>query len=168
LAPPASCFRLASQLENVLRESGVHDDDNLAFPYGYLTGHFQVCAVVFSANSIDISPIFLPTLDIPIFRNDDVRRVYLSATLKYKADFARAFGKDPVVVEPASDAGNGERLVLMASGLSDPAKFHDAVGTLARRHNVLIAVPSYGKADDWKSIAQAPKKSEFTAALNAF
>jgi hypothetical protein len=52
---------------------------------------------------------------VPFLADSDVRRIYLSATLTSEVDFCRAFGKRPTLrIEPESDAGIGERLIILA------------------------------------------------------
>jgi hypothetical protein len=113
--------------------------------------------------------LFLPIFSIPIFERSAVRRIYLSATLNYKSDIARAFGRIPkLCIEPRNDAGNGERLVLFSDKLPEGKVDCKFVEKLLEKHKVLIAVPSYEKAKNWKELSEPPTPEEFSKELQNF
>ena len=86
-----------------------------------------------------------------------IRRIYLSATLRHKTDFVRAFGRVPgLVVEPQNDAGNGERLIIAERAIEGGFK-PSFVGAITKKTKVLVAVPSYRSAAEWDEVAAPPK-----------
>jgi hypothetical protein len=167
LVPPQISIRTGAQLEALLRSGGVLDDANLKFAFAHLKDKFDKCAVVISNGIIEITPPFLPALSMDIFAQR-VRRVYLSATLHNKADIVRAFGRQPGrIIEPDNDAGNGERLIVFERTLSGPIN-PSFVSDLVADHKVVLAVPSYRAAAQWKDVATAPSTEEFTEKLDGF
>ena len=105
---------MRSRTRSGRRDLGKHQD--LLFPYLYIKDHIKICAITVSRTQIEISPPFLPSSVTHPFAQDDMRRVYLSATLQTQAEFARAFGKRPdVMIAPETDAGNGERCILFGA-----------------------------------------------------
>lgn len=126
------------------------------------------CACFISSDTIEFTPPFLPTLILQAFAND-VKRVYLSATITTRADFTRVFGRvAQQIIAPNVDAGDGERLFLFASkfekGVVDP----NFVRQIASKTKVLIAVPSKQRGQRWSDFAILPEREEFTQKLDAF
>lgn len=141
----------------------------LGFKLAHLMGKWSLCAVCVSEYAIEISPPALPSLKFSFLEDPSVRKVYLSATFDQAVDFARAFGKeiaDPI--RPNVDAGNGERLILFAGKLTDPADPEEPLVVGARGiGKVVIAVPNGKKGERWHSVAGAPPQ-DFSAAMDAF
>jgi len=161
--------RLYTLLEPLLSEDGDRTLKDLKYPLNHLKDNLAHCAVVFADGAVEIAPPFLPVLSIPIFERSKVRRIYLSATLNYKSDIARAFGRIPkLCIEPKNDAGNGERLVLFAGQLPEGKIDGEFAKKLSEKHKVVIAVPSYEKAKDWKDISEPPSVKEFSKELQKF
>lgn len=95
--------------------------------------------------------------------------LHLSATLTSKADIARAFGRVPeVTIKPVIDAGHGERLVLFSKHFAGKAVKAPLMDKLIDEHKVLIAVPSYPKAEAWKSYGTPPATEAFSDELEKF
>ena len=89
-----------------------------------------------------------------------IRRVYLSATLTYKTDLVRAFGRAPdVIIEPKNDAGNGERLILFSRKVAGQAFAPSLVQNISEARKVLVAVPNYPAAQTWSSVAEPPREA---------
>lgn len=167
LVPPDVVIKTAEQVTAALKAGKVSNSDQ-TYPYEHLKDHIDRCAVIFRAGKIDITPPFLPSLALDVFEQR-IRRVYLSATLHNKADIVRAFGREPdTLVEPSNDAGNGERLILFERALGKGKFEVEFARSLARKHKVLVALPGYHKANDWKSLAEPPKKEAFSDELEKF
>jgi tetratricopeptide (TPR) repeat protein len=168
MVSPSAVKERSERLYNLLVDSGIKSDSNLKYSFNHLKENLEHCAIVFGYGSVEISPPFLPLFTLPIFLRD-VRRIYLSASLNYKSDIARAFGRIPdLCIEPKNDAGNGERLILFTDEI--PRKKIDStfVESLSEKHKVLIAVPSYRQADTWKKVGTPPSTDEFSNELQAF
>lgn len=168
IAAPSAVRERAERLYTLLVDYGARDDDNFKYPFNHLKDNLAHCAVVFDYGAVEISPPFLPLFSLPIFSRN-VRRIYLSATLNYKSDIARAFGRIPnLCIEPKNDAGNGERLVLFADELPDQKVDDTFVKSLSATHKVLIAVPTYRHAQNWKKVGTPPSPEEFSKKLEQF
>ena len=115
----------------------------------------------------EITPPFLPTLTLPSFARD-VKRVYLSATINSKADFARVFGHKPdKIIAPNVDAGDGERLFLFSSKFEKGKVDKDVIERIANQTKVLIGVPSRHRGKFWDFAIQ-PTLETFTTDLDKF
>lgn len=168
MVSPSAAREHSERLYNLLVDSGIRSDSNLKYSFNHLKENLEHCAIVFGYGSVEISPPFLPLLTLPIFLRD-VRRIYLSASLNYKSDIARAFGRIPdLCIEPKNDAGNGERLILFADEIPSKKIDHTFVTSLSEKHKVLIAVPSYRQAETWKKVGTPPSTDEFTDELQLF
>ncbi len=165
--PPRYLQERAERLREILLRNGIQHDGDLKYPFAHLEDHLQVCAAVFTRGVFEIGPCFLPSLALDVF-GGGVRRVYLSATLQSKTDFIRAFGRLPgATIEPANDAGNGERLILSGEKLA--AGFNeDFAKALATDKKVVVAVPDYQSSEKWHDIAEPPAREDFSDALSAF
>ncbi|MGN6149664.1 MAG: DEAD/DEAH box helicase family protein, partial [Rhizomicrobium sp.] len=168
MASPAAVHELSGQITDIVTRSvkGAEKGSNI-FRYPNLQDHLGACAVVFGRGACEITPPFLPSLAIDVFERP-IRRIYLSATLQYKTDFVRGFGRLPTtVIEPRNDAGNGERLILGTDRIAgrDTLLFEQ---TLIAKHKVLIAVPSYPAAKKWEAIVKPVEKAQFSAKLAEF
>jgi hypothetical protein len=171
IAAPSGLRERAERLHNLLtsKNSNLTNDSNLKYPFNHLKDNLEHCCIIFTGNNIEIAPPFLPIGTIPIFERPEVRRIYLSATLNYKSDIARAFGRIPkLCIEPKNDAGNGERFILFASKLTEGKVDCEFVKNLAQSYKVLIAVPSYRQAEAWKEIGQPPIPEDFSKKLQNF
>ncbi len=168
MASPSAVREKARRLYNLLIDSGIQNDNNLKYSFNHLKENLEHCAVVFGYGLVEIAPPFLPLFSLPIFLRN-IRRIYLSASLNYKSDIARAFGRIPdLSIEPKNDAGNGERLILFSDETSQKKIDHTLVKALSEQHKVLIAVPSYRKAEVWKQIGSPPSADEFSEKLQQF
>jgi len=169
MAPPGSSRRHGASLTTILNTAKLKDHDRLKYRWHHLKDHLSECAVTFGPGGIEIAPPFLPSLALPALHRADVRRVYLSATLRQRSDFARAFGRLPdEVVAPTSDAGEGERLILYSSSFPKELDPPTLVATLSRKQKTLISVPTTKAADRWAKFGKPPAAENFTAELEAF
>jgi Type III restriction enzyme, res subunit/Helicase C-terminal domain len=168
MASPSAVRERSERLYTLLVDSGIRNDDNLKYPFNHLKDNLVHCSVVFDYGAVEIAPPFLPLFSLPVFSRN-IRRLYLSASLNYKSDIARAFGRIPnLCIEPKNDAGNGERLVLFAEELSKKKVDTQFVESLSQKHKVLIAVPSSRQADTWKAVGIPPTSKNFSEKLQEF
>ena len=122
-----------------------------------------------SRGLIEIAPPFLPTPITHPFSQEDMRRVYLSATLQTQAEFSRAFGKSPdVIIAPETDAGNGERCILFGNQVPDDDTGLKLVAAIKRKQKLVIMCRSYPDARSWESLATIPKRQDFSDELEQF
>lgn len=130
MAAPGGVQEHADRLVEILLRNKAAEGNDLKYAFAHLSDHLEHCAVLFSKGLIEITPPFLPSMALNVF-DRNIRRVYLSATLKHKTDFVRAFGRLPeIAIEPRNDAGNGERLILF--GREGVATSHRRVYTPLR------------------------------------
>ena len=168
MASPNAVKEKAERLYRVLFDSGINNDTKLKYSFNHLKENLGHCAVVFGYGAVEIAPPFLPLFSLPVFLRD-VRRIYLSASLNYKSDIARAFGRIPdLSIEPKNDAGNGERLILFSSEIYQKKIDYRFVKPLSEKHKVLIAVPSYRQAEAWNKVGIPPSSDDFSEKLQDF
>lgn len=167
LCPPATAYRCREQFIDAFKAANYQNND-LKFPVTQLYRNIGQCAVLVSPSSIEITPPFIPTGAFEFLQNN-VRRVFLSATLQFETDFVRGFGKLNVNrIEPDNDAGNGERLIILESRLKQDTDKISLSKSLLEKQKLLISVPSYKRAVEWETIAEPPKVDDFSQELNAF
>lgn len=175
-APPSAT--VAINRDGILLEllrGADQSQGNVGFALGHLADRLDKCSVFISQHSIEVCPPFLPSKRIPFLSDPDIRRIYLSATLTSEVDFCRAFGRKPSFrVEPESDAGIGERLIILADreamtdGGEKGVKAESIARTLAATHKLLISTPTYVTAAKYRDLAIPPKSDEFSAKLDEF
>lgn len=148
---------------------------NIGFALGHLADRLDKCAIFVSQHAVEVCPAFLPSRRISFLSDPEIRRIYLSATLTSEVDFCRAFGRKPSFrIEPESDAGIGERLIILADreSITDRGakgvKAESIARSLASTHKLLISTPTYLSAAKYKEIATPPRTSEFSAKLDEF
>lgn len=175
-APPSAVIALYRDhsLLTALQDAEKINKD-IGYALGHLTDHLDKCCLFVSKNSVEICPPFLPTKRIQFISDPAIRRVYLSATLTSEVDFCRAFGKRPAErIEPESDAGTGERLIILApqdqltKGGTPNVSAESIARVLSSHQKLLISTPSYASADKYKAIAKPPKAVEFSDRLEEF
>lgn len=165
---PSAVRERSERLYRLLVDSNIRKNSSLKYAFNHLQDNIEHCAVMFGYGAVEISPPFLPLFNLPVFLRN-VRRVYLSASLNYKSDIARAFGRIPeICIEPKNDAGNGERLILFSDEISRGKVDAEFVNNLSKKHKVLIAVPSYRQADTWKKAGKPPASDDFSESLQSF
>lgn len=168
MCPPATAYKCREQLIEAIKSVDNFRDTDLFFPALRLWEHIGNCAILVSANAIEITPPFIPTGAFN-FLGNGVRRVYLSATMEFETDFVRGFGRkinDKII--PDNDAGNGERLILLSSNFPQKPEKKELAAEILKNHKLLISVPSYPKSLPWKDIGTPPKRKEFTSELQKF
>lgn len=169
LCPPATGSAIAGTLEALFARVKALDDPQLLFPFEYLLMHWHACSIVCTRASIEISPPFLPVRALREFSDKTVRRIYLSATLNSSSDFIRAYGRAPKrKIQPAVDAGNGERTILTATKLKDGDRITGWTARKARTDKVLVAVTSRREAAAWVETAPLYEGRAFQEKLGEF
>jgi hypothetical protein len=169
LCPPATGAAIAGLLDGLFPRVSALNDSTLFFPYEYLLLHWHACAIVCTKSAIEISPTFLPVRALREFSDKNVRRIYLSATLNSSSDFIRAYGRAPKrKIQPAVDAGNGERTIISATRLKDSDKTTTWTAGMARREKVLVAVTSRREAKAWVETAPLYEGKSFQEKLAEF
>ncbi|WP_432254385.1 DEAD/DEAH box helicase [Limimaricola sp. AA108-03] len=146
-----------------------------SFAYGHLADKLSTCSIFIARDGIEIAPAFLPSKRMDFLASNEVRRIYLSATLSSEVDFCRAFGKRPSErIVPENDAGVGERLIILRrrdqltlNGKDNP-EFTALAQEIASHHKVLIASSSYPSAKKYEALAKPPAAKDFSAALDNF
>ncbi len=168
MAPPATAYRNQQAIREAFKKHEYRKKPDLMFGVIQLFEHLQFCSVFISSDQIEITPPFIPTANYD-FLQKGTRRVYLSATLDYDTDFIRGFGIISAKrIEPDNDAGNGERLVLLANDFEKPENEKLVATELAGTRKVLIASPSYARAKKWEPLVTPPSQQDFSESLNTF
>jgi hypothetical protein len=164
---PGGLYARSAQILEILLRHGIKDHKELKYPFAWLEDHLDAYAAVFTRGVFELTPPFVPSLALDIFRQK-IRRVYLSATLESQTDFIRAFGRLPeVTIAPSNDAGNGERMII--GGRMIKGGFGPNFATeLVKKQKAVIAVPDYERAKKWSGLAEPPAPESFSEKLNAF
>jgi hypothetical protein len=170
IAPMSFGARFSNQLDEIFLSSQTDQTDENFYIIDNIYGKWDRCAVVFGVDEINIIAPVPPILTNRLFSSRSIKRVYLSATLTQQSDFCRAFGRKPVVrIQPAVDAGDGERLVITSRrAIGDDDTEKAFVTRVTQGRKALFAVPNGAAAKRWASIAVPAPPSSFTAQLNAF
>ncbi len=167
LVPPMLALQAAEAISEEIRKVELRKQLDLLYPYIYIRDQIRVCAITVSRGAIEISPPFLPTAVTYPFAQDNTQRVYLSATLQTQSEFARAFGRRPdTIIEPATDAGNGERCILFGQSVPDEAPGPKLAAAIKAKHKLVIACRSYPDAKPWEDLAVIPARQQFTVAVD--
>jgi hypothetical protein len=170
LVPPMLSLGVADPISEAVRsivKLSKHPD--LLFPYLYLKDHIKICAITVSYSQIEIAPPFLPTEITHPFSQEGMRRVYLSATLQTRAEFARAFGRNAdVVIAPETDAGNGERCIVFGDQVPDEDTGLQLAKAIKSKEKLVIMCKSYTDAGTWASVADIPRRDGFSGELERF
>lgn len=135
------------------------DDEPLKFSWPFIKDILPACQAVFSKEVFEIHPFCPPTNKI-ISLERAKRRLYLTATLADDSVLVTHFGvsddaaRSPV--SPSSAADIGDRLILSLRELDSTAsdeRIRKIVDKLARKHNVVVLVPSWRRAAVWDDYA---------------
>jgi hypothetical protein len=168
LVPPMLAVEASDEISETIRKA-LNGKLDLVFPYNYIRDKIKICAITVSGGAIEIAPPFLPPAATYPFSQEDMRRVYLSATLQTQSEFARAFGKKPdETIEPTTDAGNGERCILFGSFVPDEATGPKLAVAIKAKQKLVIACRSYLEAKAWEAFAAVPKRKDFSSMLDSF
>ena len=164
---PGGLYERSERLLDIFHKHGVKTHSVYKYPFAWLEDRLDCCAAIFTRGVFELTPPFLPSLALDIFEQN-IRRIYLSATLQSQTEFIRAFGRQPAeIIAPTNDAGNGERLIL------DGCKVKNGFGAtfakkLVKGRKAIVAVPDYARAREWEDLAEPPTPEEFSEALTEF
>jgi len=168
MCPPSTAHKTSKQIIEALKRANYRKQSDLFFPVAQLYEHLHHCAIFVSSDAVEITPPFIPT-GVFTFLGDGCRRVYLSATLEYETVFVRGFGRKAANrIEPDNDAGNGERLILLANEFDKSADKIAVAQQIMRAQKLLVTVTSYPKAKPWAGVASPPAREAFSDALQRF
>ena len=168
LVPPYEVRRNAQELRNLILNARPGDCLDTMFSWEHIRDHEDLCCLLISNSQITLTPPVVPVSVLPYFRND-VRRIYLSATLAAPDGFVRAFGREPEeIIAPSTTAGECERMILMPSVLEAIDDEVAATKDVIEDHKTLILVPSFLRSVEWEDIAPAPRGSNVSPAVDSF
>ncbi|MCS1407250.1 MAG: hypothetical protein M2R45_00407 [Verrucomicrobia subdivision 3 bacterium] len=168
LVPPFEVSKNMGELQRVLHAGQFGEHRDTMFAWEYLRDRVDISCVLISATEMTITPAFLPTPYLYYFEQN-VRRIYLSATLAAPDAFARTFGRSPGhMIAPATSAGECERLILIPKRLDKDLEGIDSAVQLVQDKKALILVPGYERAKRWGSIVSPPDTDKVTEAVQEF
>lgn len=154
MVPLFESVRHAEELYAMCLKHGAEEHVDLKFGWAHLGDRLDRCLVHFDANRVQITPLLPPVGDLRVFR-DDVRRLYLSATMRVNDEFIRTFGKLPKdSIAPGGRAGDTERLFLVPPSEFNDGEARDWAEAETRGLKALIMTPSWPKAREWEQVAE--------------
>ncbi len=168
LVPPFEIRRQLARLRQILLSAELSQHTETLFAWGYLQDHEDTCCLLISPREITLTPNNVPLSQLPYFRSD-VRRIYLSATLRAPDAFVRAFGREPsYTISPSTTVGECERLVLIPS--LSPEVSDDVSSAIAITQNAktLILTPSYEMSMKWEAVTSPPDREVAAESIQAF
>ena len=166
--PPFEVRRNLEELRRILLEANLSQHVSTMFSWEHIRDHEDLCCLLISSSEVTLTPPTVPVSTLPYFSHD-VRRVYLSATLRAADAFARAFGREPErFVSPSTTAGECERLILVPSINVDVVDDIDSAIDIIRDKKALILVPTYRRSGKWSSVAARPSRENVPRAVHAF
>lgn len=166
--PPFEVREQHVELVRNLSFGGLFDSIDTKFSWNHIKNSLDLCCVLITGTEVTITPPFVPVLTLPYF-NDDIRRIYLSATLSTPDAFARTFGVVPSkVVAPTTTAGECERLVAIPSKLDNVSDDVETAISVIENRKALIIVPTYLRAKKWQTVVEPPPKESVSEYVAAF
>ncbi|MEG6520855.1 DEAD/DEAH box helicase family protein [Desulfotomaculum sp. 1211_IL3151] len=140
------------KVTDVLVHEGVHEKKSTKFSWDYLRDHLDLCAVLITSYSVEITP-FLPPLQILNFMNKRTRKIFLSATIQDEPGFVRTFGFKPSnKIAPKTRAGESERLIITSYNnkyLGEDELF-EFIADYSKTKKVLVIPNSERRAKRWR------------------
>lgn len=137
----------------------ISDRDGLKWGWPLVVDSLPLCTAVITSDAFEIYPPCHPT-EILLGFSQAQRRVYLTATLADDSVLVRHFGAAPESASrpifPSSAGDIGDRMILVPQQLVPSAtneEVRDLVLDLAKKQNVVVIVPSHGRADWWREYA---------------
>ena len=166
--PPFEVHRNLEDLRRILIEANLSQATETMFAWEHIRDHEGLCCLLISGSEITFTPPTVPVSTLPYFSHD-IRRVYLSATLRARDSFIRAFGRDPGrIISPSTTAGECERMIIVPS-LSSDADDDIAVSMdVIKDRKALILAPTNLRREKWNSIAECPSREGVPQAVAAF
>lgn len=142
----------ASQFRKILLDSGVEEDTNNQFAWEHLKDHLSHCCFIADGNRLQITPAVPPLSQLSYFQ-ENVRRIYLTATLPSQVSFARTFGiSKPKVVRPSGKSGDAQRLFVFVRGDDDETQREEAKNLVKEQKSCVIC-PSTRRGQNWAPLA---------------
>ena len=137
----------ASQFREILLDFGVESTPN-QFAWEHLKDHLNYCCFVADGNGLQITPAVPPLSPLNYFQ-ENVRRIYLTATLPSQASFARTFGiSKPTIIRPSGKSGDAQRLFVFVHGEDDEPQRTEAKGLVKEQKSCVIS-PSKRRGKNW-------------------
>ena len=166
--PPFEIHRNREEIRRLLLQAGLGDTISTMFAWEHIQDREHLCCLLISNSDVTLTPPVVPTFSLPYFKND-VRRVYLSATLNAPDSFVRAFGRKPdKVVSPSTTAGECERMILIPYVVEAEDDELETAKEVIKEHKALILVPSYLRAEQWTDIASPPPREAAREFIDSF
>lgn len=138
----------SQELRRLLIDSGISEDEHNRFPWQHLKNNIGICCILISGGCIQITPSIVPLHKTPYF-NDDVKRVYLTATMPSQAGFLRTFGvPQPNIISPRGKSGDAQRLFIFAPGDDDKMQKGNTL-ELVEDYKSCVISPSEKSAKEW-------------------
>lgn len=168
LVPPFEMQMQFNELMRLLNSAKLFENQSTLFAWEHLKDKVDLCCLLISGSAITITPPFVPVRSLPYF-GENVRRIYLSATLAASDAFIRTFGQEPEsIVAPTTTAGECERLILIPSRLDVGVEDVEIVKRLLSDRKALILVPTYARAAKWEGLAEPPTRETVAEEVDKF
>jgi len=156
----------ASRIQRILVQHKIQSGDQ-CFQWEYLKDQLRHCAIFISGSGIEITPILLPTPNLP-YAQSSVRRVYLTATTPSQVEFLRTFGISQIQqIIPGGKSGEAQRQFLFLSGADDEERRKAALALVAQQKACIIA-PSDAAANEWCPPATKFERNQGHATIQTF
>ncbi len=166
--PPFEVLNSVSELRRLLREGNLRDQSRTRFSWEHLQDHEDLCCVLISRESVTLTPAVVPTFTLPYF-GENVRRIYLSATLTAPDSFVRVFGREPdKLIAPSTTAGECERMIVIPSLVENIGDDIVSAKEIIREEKALILVPSFASGEAWSDVAAPPSRENVPEEVNSF
>lgn len=149
----------------LLEENNNKSNLDIYFSYDLLIDELELAECFISGESIEITPLLIPTYKVPSLENAK-HRFILSATLNNGYELISGLGIDRNAIENPIKVDNvnlGERLILA------PKRYHEDIDNdsirsmcvkYARDFNVVVIVPSKKRAEAWTELGAVILDSE--------
>ena len=148
--PAFELRRNVGLLSKTLIDGGVAGTPKTKFAWAHLKDKLLYCTAIISGAGIEITPPVLPTFATTYF-GQDLRRVYLTATLPSQVEFVRTFGVSSVQrITPGGKSGEAQKQIIFGPGETDEEQRKNALH-LAQHLKACIIAPSSKAAEDWPS-----------------
>ncbi|MEX2437638.1 MAG: DEAD/DEAH box helicase family protein, partial [Candidatus Babeliales bacterium] len=160
-------WKHAQMLRRILIDCKIADKKSTMFIWEHLKEHLNLCAIVIDGNGLEITPAVLPLTQLSYFQ-DEIRRVYLTATLPSRASFVRTFGvENPTVIQPSGKSGDAQRLFVFVPGDDDAEQRNEAL-ELVKDYKSCVISPSNSKGQEWDPPATIYDKDSGQEGIDRF
>ena len=166
--PPFEVLANIEGLRRILLEANLGQHIKTKFSWEHIRDHEELCCLLISNSEVTLTPSTVPVSTLPYF-SQEVRRVYLSATLRAPDAFVRAFGREPErFVAPSTTVGECERMILVPSLNSNVADDVNTSMEIIEDKKALILVPTYHRCEKWTSVAAPPSREYMPREVSDF